>query len=269
MNIKFLKLRVADDPWLLVDFCGNQPRLTGMADAARVMCHKARGAAARGLVAISANMDRYCVQVWSAAGQPQRPAPTALLCAARWLFDVGRTAGDSMELDTNAGNKEIIILDSRNFGLALGHPSVLASHTGYPILMNVELEGTHHAVRVHDGSIPKRLKLSADTIPIVDHGRMDHTLRDQVVHIDAGCIARHETVVVKRRTDVLVAAASAAAAGVACDFTDRETTVMAGDERIMIQWPERAPLFLAASPGYCLSGDMWLDDNPGDKPQTK
>jgi len=58
----------------------------------------------------------------------------------------------------------------------------------------------------------------------------------------------------------VLAAGAALAVAVAADFADRELEVAIGAERLVVQWPEGGPVFAAAAPRYCLSGEFWFDE---------
>ena len=281
MNLHFLKLRVASDPWILVDRCGvrpvdglvtpgNPPRpedyrsdesptrpearaVFEAADkspdwpaAAALTCHPHRGASARGLVVIDGEAEPYRVQAWSAAGRLQNLPPVAALCAARWLFDTGRATGETVTMRAGSSTVEIIVLDSRNFGLALGNPLAKPSDSPVPDRFSVDVLGMLHWARLHDGMFPRTDRLGGDAKDL----------------IQVACVARHELRLRARGIDALEAAGAAVAAASLASYADRDCTVLIGGSRIMVQWPEGGPMFLAAAPAYCLSGDIWLDEEP-------
>lgn len=264
MNLHFLKLRVAADPWILVDRCASDaadnlatvdPRtvpdsLAEIPDwhhAATVACHPYRGAAARGLVVVEGRAEPYQVQSWNAGGKFQAMPPAAALCAARWLFDTGRAVGETVALATTSGLVEILVLDSRNFGLALGNPKARTAEPRSPDRFTIALPDKTVQVRLHDGAIPQHNSLASDAKDLVQ----------------VGCMARHELQLRVRGIDALEAAGAAVAAASLAAYADRDCTVLIGDNRVMVQWPEEGPMFLAAAPAYCLAGDIWLDEESG------
>ena len=261
MNLHFLKLRVTSDPWILVDRCGANAgetlaapeaqtipdSLAELADwhyAATLVCHPYRGAAARGLMVVEGVAEPYRVQSWNAGGLIQDLPPAAALCAARWLFDTGRAVGETVSLTSTTGPMEILVLDSRNFGLALGNPRAGRALPHSPDRFSIALPAKSVQVRLHDGPIPQRKNLASDA-------------RDL---IQVGCLARHELQLRVHGHDVLEAAGAAVAAASLAAYADRDCTVRVGGNRIMVQWPDEGPMFLAAAPAYCLAGDIWLDD---------
>jgi diaminopimelate epimerase len=253
MNLHFLKLRVASDPWILVNRCGieaadDPAHRTNWQSAATLVCHPHKGASARGLVVVDGGEEPFRVRSWDADGQAQDLPPVAALCAARWLFDTGRAAGETVTMAAPEGLMEIIVLDSRNFGLALGNPQVRTTERRALDRFSVAIPGKSLQVRLHDGSIPLRATLAGDA----------RTL------IQAGCLARHELQLKVRGVDALEAAGAAAAAASHAAYADRDCSVLISNSRIMVQWPEGGPMFLAAAPAYCLSGDLWLDDDSGE-----
>jgi hypothetical protein len=259
MNLHFLKLRVAADPWVLVNRCGPAgPDVTaGMTDwqsAATLVCHPYRGVSARGLVVVDGEAEPYRVRAWNTTCQLQTLPPAAALCAARWLFDNGRAAGETVSLKGIDGPEnidvpvEILVLDSRNFGLALGNPQVRAADKRAPGHFAVTFQDISVHVRLHDGAVPGKTSTGMDAKDLVQ----------------VGCVSRHVLQVKSRGADALEAAGAAASAASLAGYADRDCSVLIGDSRIMVQWPEGGPLFLAAAPAYCLAGDIWLDEDTGE-----
>ncbi len=258
MNLHFLKLRVATDPWILVNRCGSDPAdtldrsdpptdTTDWQAASALVCHPYRGSAARGMVVVDGGEEPFRVRSWNAAGQFQGLPPVAALCAARWLFDTGHAAGETVTVAAAGGLIEIIVLDSRNFGLALGNPQARIAEQWSPERFTVAIPDKSLQVRLHDGAIPHRTRLANNPRDV----------------IQVGCVARHELQLKVRGVDALEAAGAAAAAASLAAYADRDCSVLIGDSRIMVQWPEGGPMFLAAAPAYCLAGDIWLDDDTG------
>ncbi|MDX9958203.1 MAG: hypothetical protein RBT68_07155 [Spirochaetia bacterium] len=258
MNLHFLKLRVAADPWVLINRCGpatpDAPAdITDWQSAAALVCHPYRGVAARGLVLVDGEAEPYRVQAWNATGQLRTLPPVAALCAARWLFDNGRAAGETVTLEGTGGSEslgvplEILVLDSRNFGLALGNPQARLADKRTPGHFAVTLTDKTLQVRLHDGAVPSKSSPGMEAKNLVQ----------------VGCVARHELHLKARGTDALEAAGAAASAASLAGYADRDCTVLLGDSRIMVQWPEGGPMFLAAAPAYCLAGDIWLDEDTG------
>ena len=264
MNLHFLKLRVASDPWILVDRCGANAgdtkatletptvpdsfaRIPDWQYAATLVCHPHRGAAARGLMVVEGSAEPYRVQSWNARGLVQDLPPAAALCAARWLFDTGRAVGETVSLASTSGPVEILVLDSRNFGLALGNPQAGSDMPRSPDRFTIALPSKSVQVRLHDGALPQRKSLSSDARDLVQ----------------VGCHARHELQLRVQSLDALEAAGAAVAAASLAAYADRDCTVLIGGSRIMVQWPDEGPMFLGAAPAYCLAGDIWLDDESG------
>jgi hypothetical protein len=253
MNLHFLKLRVAADPWILVNRCGpaGPDMPAGMTDwqaAATLVCHPYKGVSARGMVVVDGEAEPYRVQAWNTGGQLKDVPPVAALCAARWLFDNGRAAGETVTIAGIGKPVEILVLDSRNFGLALGNPQALKVEKRTPGRFAIALPDKTLQVRLHDGAVPRNSSPGMD----------DKDL------IQVGCVARHELHLKARGQDALESAGAAAGAASLAGYADRDCSVLIGDSRIMVQWPEGGPMFLAAAPAYCLAGDIWLDDDTGE-----
>jgi len=271
MNIPFLKLRVADCPWIVFDRSTTMagPAAPTSADddrpwpaVARAICDRHRGAAAVGVVAIEGDGGRLGVRTWDADGEERSPSPAALLCASRLLFDAGRAGAESLELEGGGGTAEILVLDSRSFGLSVGLPATddgqpldrrygsgglgLAAAPGAGVAMSLRVGGERVEVALYDG--PRGVRGGA------------RRGRSESVRVDAIAIARHELRVRRGSADPILAAAASTAAAVVADYADRETVVVVGGDRLVVQWPEGGPVFVATAPEYCLSGEFWLPE---------
>lgn len=271
MNIPFLKLRVADCPWIVFDrsttMIGSAAPPPDSGDrpwpaVARVVCDSRRGAAAVGVVVIGDDDGRLGVRTWDSGGEERAPTPAALLCASRLLFDAGRAGAESIELAAGGGTAEVLVLDSRSFGLSVGVPATedgsplerrygsgglgLAAAPGAGVAMLLRVGGERVDVALYDG--PRGARSGA------------RRGRSETVRVDAIAVARHELRVRRGSADPLLAAAASTAAAVVADYADRETVAVVRGDRLVVQWPEGGPLFVAAAPEYCLSGEFWLPE---------
>lgn len=269
MNLSFLKIRVADCPWILFDASAVALGTDGKtlqpdwAMIASIICARSRGASADGIIV--ADSDGQRISAWTRNGSPCNLTATASLCAARWLFDAGRAGSDAVVLGFDTQESEVLVIDSRNFGLAMGRPE---SPGGASLLE--ALGGLGLSVSVREGVgilIPLRIAGQAmdvvlyDKPPRVLGGALAGASRRRAPDsIEVLVVARHELRVRRGRFDPIVAAAAAMAAAVAADLADRELSVLSGGERLVAQWPEDGPIFVAAAPSYCLSGEFWADE---------
>ncbi len=259
MNIAFLKLRVADDAWLVMDRGPDRDGEPDWASVARSACHRSRGASASGIVVVTRGESRHQARAWDRTGESRALGPAAALCAARWLFDAGRSRADLIAIDGEGGETEVLVLDSRNFGLALGEatlPSGGALGTGTAAArllkrpkgpadgmgsMTVALRGELLRVRIFDG---------------LPEGRPS----DRRPAVTAACISRSLLSVRRGRADALLAAAASCAVAAALDCAEPELSVTAGGETILVQRPDGPGLFVAAEASYCLSGELWIPE---------
>ena len=263
MNLPFLKLRVADCAWVLFDrwASSGEPALPWASIAVDV-CNRYRGAAATGLVAVSRSGDSSVIETWNAAGEPIAPPPCASLCASRLLFDAGRAGPDSIGFMSSAGPVEALVFDSQVLGLPLGVPLRedgaplgdaygsgglrLSAAPGAVVVMPVMLGGEGVEVALYDKPPSGRS----------DRRRAGEGNR----RVEALAVSRQELRVLRGTRDPLVAAAAAAAAAIVADYADRECAAVIAGHRLAAQWPEGGPLFVAASPEYCFSGEFWVAD---------
>lgn len=271
MNLSFLKLRVADCPWILFDrlSASGGDRTGGdlsWASIAVDICSRSRGAAAVGIVVVERDGDTNVVRTWDAEGFSCAPPPTAALCASRLLFDAGRAGSESIAFRSSGGDTEVLVIDSRIFGISAGNParedgSALAGafgpgglglsvQSGSGVALPVRLGGVLVEVALFDRP-PARRPLRSGAGRAVDSA---------VKRVEALAVSRQELRVRRGACDPVVAAAAAAAAAVVADYADRESACLLSGDRLAAQWPENGPVFIAAAPEYCLSGEFWITE---------
>ncbi|MDX9898078.1 MAG: hypothetical protein RBT62_04105 [Spirochaetia bacterium] len=261
MNLSFLKLRVADCPWILFDASAMvRNKDTGTlkpdwASVAQAICGRSRGASAEGIILADSARDGQHLEAWSRNGSQCSLSPTAALCAARWLFDAGRASRDS----------EVLVIDSRNFGLGIGMPespgggSLLETLGGLRLGTSVG-KGLGILVPVSIGGYDINAVLFDSPPPLSYSDRLKATRSSGESSIEVLVVSRAELRLKRGRSDPILAAAAALAAAVAVDVADREVVVTTGGDRLVAQWPEHGPVFVAAAPSYCLSGEFWAED---------
>lgn len=275
MNLSFLKLRVADSAWILFnaraladgsDIHG-EPDWSGVAIG---VCDRLRGAAGSGIIVVDQSGLTNGIRTWDGQGQPGDPEPAAILCASRWLFDAGRAGADSVAMVCGRDAWEVLVIDSSTFGLAIGTP---AHQDGLP------LEGSPVAERPDVVAA----RAAGIVVPVMVGSKMlDVTLYDRPPRrprrkpanpgeadsgIEALVVSRQEIRVRRAHHDPVLAAAASIAAAFIADYADREATVFVGGERLVVQWPDRGQVFVAAAPSYCLSGEYWTEE-PDAPPPT-
>lgn len=260
MNLPFLKLELAGSPWVLFDRASGdvspESAEPDWASVAASVCGRVRGASADGVIVASRGPAGVTLATWSKAGSPCAPPPTAALCASRWLFDLGLAGPELIEARGPSGTDEVLVLDSRNFGFPLGKPT-LSVQPG--------AKGQSRDPSLTGGGAPFSVSLSGATVSVVLHDRAPERRgggrRGKAGEVvDVLVAARHELRLKGGQTDPVLAAGAAAAAAALAGYCDREVSVLAGGERLAVQWPERESLFVAGAPLYCLSGEYWIDD---------
>lgn len=270
MNLSFLKLRVADCPWILFDRLpapgedrsGDLPWDSIAVD----MCSRSRGAAAVGIVVVEREGDTNIVRTWDARGFPCAPPPAAALCASRLLFDAGRGGSESITFRSSGGDTEVLVIDSRILGISVGIParedgSALAGTLG-PAGLGLSVQpGSGVALPVWLGGATVEVALF-DSPPArtPSRGSAGRAAVPGACRVEVLSISRQELRVRRGRCDPVVAAAAAATAAVVADYADRETACLLAGDRLVAQWPEAGPVFVAAVPEYCLSGEFWLTE---------
>lgn len=269
--LSFLKLRVADCSWIVFDKIS-----TALGDAAakadaeafwpnvaRGICDRNRGAFAEGIVAIQEDGEQRLLRFWDRKGRACEPSASALLCASRLLFDAGMAESDSVTLKTMDSEAEVIFMDSRNFGVSLGIP---LRPDGKQLVMGLAPLGKKGyapggvVVNVLMGE--KTLELALFDAPPRKQEHSDHGAAavSADTRIDVLVVSRNELRIRRGSCDPVLAAAAAVSASAVADFSDREATVIVGGIGLVVQWPEDGPVFVAAAPEYCLSGEFWATD---------
>ncbi len=271
MNLSFLKLRVADCPWILFDRlpASGKDSVRGELpwDSIAVdICSRSRGAAAVGIVVVERDGDTNIVRTWDAEGASCAPPPAAALCASRLLFDAGRAGSESIAFRSSGGDTEVLVIDSRILGISVGIParedgSILAGvmgpaglglsvQSGSGVALPVSLCGTAVEVALFDRP-PARPAFRGQAGRLATHG---------LKRVEVLAISRQELRVRRGACDPVLAAAAAAAAAVVADYADRESACLLAGDRLVAQWPEKGPVFVAAAPEYCLSGEFWFTE---------
>jgi hypothetical protein len=270
MNLPFFKLRLAAHPWILFDRTKDrlmEANSAGEPDWSTVaadICSRVRGASAEGLIVVKREGGLNLVETWDTSGKTCPPSPTALLCASRWLFDAGMAGSDSVLMRSSYGDFDTIVIDSRNFGMAMGLPKgtdgkpldALAVPAGFGtsladgrgIVVPLGMDGRGIEVTLRDRPARSGAPMARNR-----GGKM----ADGVDRVEALVVARHELRTRSGALDPVYSAAAVLAAAVVADFGDREVTVVDGREHLAAQWPEGESVFVAGAPSYCISGEFW------------
>ncbi|HUW71098.1 MAG TPA: hypothetical protein VMX33_12780 [bacterium] len=269
MNLSFLKLRVADCAWILFDaqalaVGGSGSRQPDWSLVAAGVCDRARGAAASGIIVMARSGPSNIIRTWDGQGHECVPAPAALLCASRWLFDAGRAGSDSVAMEYGRDACEALVIDSRTFGLAIGAPehqdgSPFGAALDGGVIDVAAAGGTGIVIPVRIGSWTLEVTLF-DQPPQRSSGRKSSRKVALQTGIEALVVSRQEIRVRRAHHDPILAAAASIASAFIADYADREASVFVGGERLVVQWPERGQVFVAAAPSYCLSGEFWTGE---------
>ncbi|MBN2875191.1 MAG: hypothetical protein JXM71_08850 [Spirochaetales bacterium] len=268
MNLPFFKVRVATCPWIVFDrtaaALGNgeaQDRSDDYwSDMAVGTCDRTRGAAAEGLVVISGDEGADSLRFWNREGRAVEPLPGALLCASRLIFDAGRVGSDIVKLSTSSGDAEVLVIDSRNFGIAVGEPTredglVLSAASVAGGLGRPARSGVGVMVPVRFGA--RTVEVSLFDAPPAKAARTRTQRSRSIPRVEALVVSRSELRVRRGACDPVLAAAAAVVAAATADYAERDATVITGGSGLIVQWPEGEPVFVAAAPEYCFSGEFW------------
>ncbi len=271
MNLSFLKLRVADCPWILFDrlpALGKDPVAGDLPweSIAVDICSRSRGAAGVGIAVVEREGETNIVRTWDAEGASCAPPPAAALCAARLLFDAGRAGSESIMFRSSGGDTEVLVIDSRILSISVGIPARqdgaalagawgpgglgLSAQPGSAVALPVSLCGQAVEVALFD-SPPARS---------FSRGSKARGATSGLNRVEVLAVSRQELRIRRGNCDPVVAAAAGAAAAVVAEYADRETACLLAGDRLAVQWPEAGPVFVAAAPEYCLSGEFWLTE---------
>lgn len=243
MELRFTKLRVCDDAWLIVDRRGAGGADPDWAACARELCHRSRGASARGLVVMEGSGTSLLARSWDARGDACPMAPSAILCAARWAFDNGLALGDAIRIAAREGELEAFALDSQSLGLGLGRIELSRVRGGF----TARAMGRELRLVLADGEPPRQAA--------VRQGREGAERRSN--SLEAGVISRSRIVMKRPGEDGLLAAAVALTAAHEAGLADREASVEWRGESVLAQLLEDGEAYAAATAAYVIRGEYW------------
>jgi diaminopimelate epimerase len=243
MNLSFFKLRVADAAWILIDRVGAEGADPDWSAVARELCSAVRGCGAQGLAVLERLSGSHAARAWDRRGRACPLSPSALLCIARWLFDMGQVAGESVHITSREGVHDIVVLDSRNFSISLGSALV----RGEGARGSVKLGEYSLTLRLIDGPLPGKRTRAADRAGAEPD-------------VEVAVLARETLRIRSYGRDALLAAGAALAAAHKADFAEREASVALGHDQLLVQWLESGEVYGAGQPHYCFRGEFWAEE---------
>jgi len=125
MTIPFFKLQVAGNGFVLIDTALVPDLDVSLHDIiARRLCDRRYGVGATGVIFLSSD---NTIRIFDKRGIMQHRAADALLCAARFAFDTGRSAHKRIVFKTAREELNIDVLGAHEFRLSVGSPFSLLS----------------------------------------------------------------------------------------------------------------------------------------------
>jgi diaminopimelate epimerase len=242
MDLRFTKLRVCDDAWLIVDRRGAAGADPDWAACAKALCHRSRGAAARGLVVLEGAGAPLLARSWDARGEACPLSPSAI----RWAFDNGLADGEAVRIMAREGEREAFALDSQSLGVGLGRVELNRARGGF----TARAMGRELRLVLADGEPPRR--------PAAKPGREVAERRPS--SLEAGVISRSRIVLSRLGEDGLLAAAVALTAAHEAGLADREASVEWRGELVLAQLLEDGEAYAAAVAAYVIRGEFWAGD---------
>lgn len=194
--MRFVKMESLGNDFLVLDVA-QRPGSCGA--LVRALCHRKRGVGADGVLLILPGEGGAAarVEVWNADGSEAQISGNGLRCAARWLGDSGRAAGET-PLATRAGTTRVLVpqdpadairvpLGPPRFHprdipmIAPGERFVEAKLEGVPIPVTALSVGNPHAVLFVDGPVA-----AARLGPIIEgHPAFPERTNVEFVRVDA------------------------------------------------------------------------------------
>jgi len=274
MDIRFYKLHVCGDDWILTDRigadCAPLPDFSALSTA---LCRRRRGAGGHGLIVLTKPEQDIWAECYGPRGESIPLPPGAALCAARYWFDAGRGGKNAIELRVREGAKRVDVIDSTRFALSLG-PAL--SPSGNP-LREGEADRTAAAVDIAGKAfsiLPVRVARESFAVIIVEDNFKDALApfdqaadsenpsgqnQQRITPLAVKVISRTNLSVGGRPLDSCSAAAAALAAAGAYGLADREAAVRIGGDAVFVNGDADDGLYAAARAVYIFSGEYWID----------
>lgn len=274
MNLAFYKLQAGGSPWILVEAItaqassGADTPALDYGQAARLLCHRLHGTGADGLILMEPGATP-CVRFWSAQGSPRHANNAALLCAARWCFDTGRSSSDLLSLKTDQAPVEVMAIDPRILSIQIGHDSRLSAKTAqlsgpqirqlrtsqhYSGSFHFGQKAARYVLHLWDGPLPR------SDWPVYSEIKRDSIANDQIP-VCAGVINRQKVQLRTGKADPLLASAAALLQASALGLCESQIVVRHRREEMIIHRTQDGFVFGAARAHYCLTGEIWLPEN--------
>lgn len=260
MNLSFYKMQAGGRSWAMMDQKASLQKPAVYAQAARELGGRLRGAAVDGLIVLESGSGQPVARLWSRKGQPQGLPPSALVCVARWAFDTGQAEGDQIHIRSIEGSHEILVLDSRAFGLALSLTAP-ADSSGRSASFRLQKDGRglqdrHYLgyCQLQDGRAVRRLDIWDGPLPARPEPELG---------LAAGVISRDHLSLRSPGLDPLHAAGLAFSAARSLDLVEASLSLGHRGATLLLQQATDTGLFVATTADYCFSGEFWLDrDDP-------
>ncbi len=163
MTFPFYKLQLAGNGFILCDFLHfsedekDRPefRRADWETTAKKICNRRFGVGASGCIFLGRDNS---IRIYNPEGLLVDEADDALLCAARYAFDSGRTDGKKIIFNTPEKKFRVDILGANEFRISCGAPfSLLRENVITPgskdineIIENEGLDGSYAAVHLHE-----------------------------------------------------------------------------------------------------------------------
>jgi len=125
MEVSFYKIRLFRNDFILIppqrEF---EIRDELASQLSRNLCRRRIAVGATGLIVVDIESSQAPrIRIFDRTGRKVSRLLDALLCAGRYLFDSGRTDGRTLEISTDIGIAELLIVDSQQFEADVGTPT--------------------------------------------------------------------------------------------------------------------------------------------------
>jgi diaminopimelate epimerase len=286
VNLRFFKLHSSGTDVIVVDASRSGVTIPDRPGLARAILKRRRGAGADALAIIesiksSGSKGKVArLRTYLPGGEAAHADADALICAARYLFDSGKSGGERFELHSPAGRHRIDVMTASDFSICLGSPrpaarpmsagrlegppeedfpfTVLEADGRRVSVCQVELMRVYIALLTQD---PSRTRL--DNIESAAGAGLAATARAIVVRsVSRDTLRlRHSSA---RGWDGASAAGAALVAAVASGSADREAAVLSRGGVRYAEWnPKDGKVSVTAPADYVYEGEWYMPDAEG------
>ncbi len=277
MELSFYKVKIFRNDFLLIgDPSAEVARHENIAHIVKRLCRRRIGVGATGVILVGeTGPEGTSLRFYGSDGSSMIPSADALLCAARYLFDSGRSDGHVVPFLIRSGAASVGVLDSNQLRVDLGRPHQVDSGApldpspthdfSVPVLVE---ERTYYVTPITCGTACQVF------LPVpVHHGlkAFDRKVKSESPFADALPLyvrpfnpeeQRVFAWPVNEPVDCCALAACGAVSSILNGYADGIVLVRYGADSAFVDWNIRANRVTAtASPRYVFAGEYHYEEN--------